>query len=373
MRNSSQRRKFNIVAVVIIIVVCAFIGVSFYLDNKQQAEYSEWAEKINQEEAESRKVAESEMESRKQGKTFYQKLAEGFEVNILIIGDENAAGLGADADDSTWEYLFNNYLKSAYGSNIDTNNISLSENTSYGGYVQANTLNDGKKYDMAIICCGEHDAAKDLSLHYESLIRTIRDKYSECFIISVLEGSKKADDDKYETIRSLAKHYDIPVADTTEEFQKNYDKLVTEQQYPNDEGQKIYFEALKSIIDSNVKAKTAYKKTDITPVNKAVSKYDKFTYYDMNQFTRVDATTGTITIKEKGILGIEYNVEGKKSKVEIYVDGKLFSTQTGQEDDDYFNRQIIKISDDCDVKKELKIVFNDREQANSFRGIYFSK
>lgn len=373
MKNYSQKRTLNIVAVLIIVVVCAFIGISSYLDHKQQTEYSEWAESINQQEAESKKAAEEKLEKKKSGETFYQKLADGFEVNILIIGDEISAGYGASGDDSTWEYSFNNYLKSAYGSDINTNNMSLSGNTSYGGYVQTNALSDGKEYDLAVICCGKHDDAKELSVHYESLIRTIRDKYPKCFIISMLESSEKDNSKKDEAIRALAKHYEISVADTAKQFQKDYDKLVTEEKYPNDDGQKIYFESLKDIIDSNVKAKTAYKKTEINPVNADVSKYDEFTWYDMNQFKRVDATTGTITIKEKGILGIDCSIEGNKSKIEIYVDDKLFASNVGPEDSDFFARRIMKVSEKLDVQKEIKIVFADRSQADTFKGICVSK
>ena len=373
MRNSSRMRTFNIVAVVIIIAICTFIGVSFYLDNKQQSEYSQWAEKQNQEEAESRKAAKEELEKKKEGKTFYQKLAEGFEVNVLIIGDAFGAGYGASGDEDTWEYLFNNYLHNTYGSNIYTNNISLAGNTSYSGYVQTNALSDGKKYDLAIICCGENDDEKELSVHYESLIRSIQSKYSECFIVSILESSQRKYTDKVKTIQSLAEHYGIPVADTIKPFQNNYDNLVTKEKYPNDDGQKLYFEALKNIVDSNVKAKIAYKKTEITPMNKDVSKYDEFTWYDMNKFTRVDATTGTITIKEKGILGIDCSIEGNKSKIEIYVDDKLFASNVGPEDPDVFTRRIMKVSEKLDVKKEIKIVFADRSQADTFKGICVSK
>ena len=38
----------------------------------------------------------------------------------------------------------------------------------------------------------------------------------------------------------------------------------------------------------------------------------------------------------------------------------------------FSQRHIMVVSDDCTVEKELKVVFNSKEQAEGFRGMCFS-
>ena len=40
--------------------------------------------------------------------------------------------------------------------------------------------------------------------------------------------------------------------------------------------------------------------------------------------------------------------------------------------DDFSQRHILGVSDDCTVEKEIRVVFNSKEQADGFRGMCFS-
>lgn len=124
--------------------------------------------------------------------------------------------------------------------------------------------------DLAIICYGQNDRTDGFSTNYESIIRTIRTKYPDCSIISILESSQREYTEKMTTIQSICEHYGIPVADTIDAFNnsgKAYDDLSSDGVHPNDAGQEIYFETVKAVIDDNVAASTGkMKDTDVINV-----------------------------------------------------------------------------------------------------------
>lgn len=79
-------------------------------------------------------------------------LADGFDVNILIIGDSIGEGAGASSSSNFWVPLLQANLKELYGgSKISFTNVSMGGNASYAGYVRTMALNDNVDYDLAII------------------------------------------------------------------------------------------------------------------------------------------------------------------------------------------------------------------------------
>ena len=65
------------------------------------------------------------------------------------------------------------------------------------------------------------------------------------------------------------------------------------------------------------------------------------------------------------MLGIDYTCESENNKADIYVEGELFES-------DFSQRHILVVSDDCTVEKEIKVVFNSKEQADGFQRLCFS-
>ena len=177
------------------------------------------------------------------------------------------------------------------------------------------------------------------------------------------------------TIQSICEHYSIPVADTIAAFNnsgKAYEDLSNDGVHPNDAGQEIYFETVKSVIDDNVTASTG-KMSDTDVINADVHEFDNFVWYDAStDFERVDDTTFTISTSAFGILGIDYTYESGDNKADIYVDGELFESPTVTFDYDFSQRHILVVSDDCTVKDEIKVVFTSKEQADGFKGMCFS-
>ena len=319
----------------------------------------------NQAKAETLKQKEAE-------DSFYQKLADGFDVNVLVVGDsiaENGQG------EKGWCTLLQNNLRKTYNNRVSFTNVSMGGNASYAGYVRTMALNDDVGYDLAIICYGQNDGADGFSTNYESIIRAIRSKYPDCSIISILESSQREYTEKMTTIQSICEHYSIPIADTIDAFNnsgKAYEDLSNDGVHPNDAGQEIYFETVKEVIDDNVAASTG-KMAEADVINADVHKFDNFVWYDTSSdFVRVDDTTFTISTNASGILGIDYTYKSGDNKADIYVDGELFESPTVTFDYDFSQRHILVVSDDCTVKNEIKVVFTSKEQADGFKGMCFS-
>ena len=190
----------------------------------------------------------------------------------MIVGDSIGAGSGTQTDGKQWYTQLQSYLKTVNKGIISVTNVSKGGNASYDGYVRTMALNDDVDYDLAIICYGQNDSTDGFSTNYESIIQAVRTKYPDCSIISILESSQREYTEKMTTIQSICEHYSIPVADTIAAFNnsgKAYDDLTGDGVHPNEAGQEIYFETVKSVIDDNVAASTG-KMPDVDVINAAV-------------------------------------------------------------------------------------------------------
>ena len=370
----SNSRK-NQICGIVIVILAALLGVLLWMnkveEDKRSAELQALNKKLYQEEQEK----QATLKQQEAEDSFYQKLADGFDVNVLIVGDSIGAGGGIETSGMQWYNQLQSYLRTINKNKVSLTNVSMGGNVSYAGYVRTMALNDDVNYDLAIICYGQNDSTNGFSTNYESIIRAIRGKYPDCSIISILESSQKEYTEKMTTIQSICEHYSIPVADTIEAFNnsgKAYDDLTGDGVHPNDAGQETYFETIKTVIDDNVAAYTG-KMEEVDVINADVHKFDNFVWYDANSdFERVDDTTFTISTSASGILGIDYTYESGDNKADIYVDGELFESPTVTFDYDFSQRHILVVSDDCTVKNKIKVVFNTKEQADGFRGMCFS-
>lgn len=369
--SSRNNRVLGVITVILAALLVAFLWKNKVEEDKRSAELQAINQKLFQEEQE-KKAA---LKQREAEDSFYQKLADGFDVNVLIVGDSIGAGSGTRTDGQQWFKQLQSYLQTLNKDFVSLTNVSMGGNSSYAGYVRTMALNDDVDYDLAIICYGQNDSPEGFSTNYESIIRAIKSKYPDCSIISILESSQREYTEKMTTIQSICEHYDIPIADTIAAFNNSgtpYEDLSDDGVHPNDAGQEIYFETVKTVIDDNVAASTR-KMTDADVMNADVHKYDNFTWYDATiDFDRMDDTTFILNTSASGILGIDYTYESGDNKADIYVDGELFKSPTVTFNYDFSQRHILVVSDDCMVKEEIKVVFNSKEQADGFRGMCFS-
>ena len=340
-------------------------------EDKKSAELRAMNAKLYQEEQEK----EAALKQKKAEDSFYQKLSDGFDANVLVVGDSIGAGAGTETDVQQWFKQLQSHLRTDNKASVSVTNISMGGNASYAGYVRTMALNDDVDFDLAIICYSQNDGTDGFSTNYESITRAVRSKYPDCSIISILESSQREYTEKMTTIQSICEHYSIPVADTIADFNnsgKDYDDLTGDGVHPNEAGQEIYFETVKSVIEDNVAASTG-KMEDADVINADVHKFDNFIWYGADvDFERVDDTTFTLNASASGILGIDYTYESGDNKADIYVDGELYKAPTVTFDYDFSQRHIMVVSDDCTVEKEIKVVFNSKGQADGFQGMCFS-
>ena len=357
---------------ILIVVMVAALSILMWGEKKKSSAKTQELTKLNEQIFTENQAKAEALKQKEAEDSFYQKLVDGFDVNVLVVGDSIAEG---GQGEKGWCTLLQNNLRKTYGNSVSFTNISMGGNASYAGYVRTMALNDDVDYDLAIICYGQNDGADGFSTNYESIIRAIRSKYPDCSIISILESSQRTYTEKMTTIQSICEHYSIPVADTIAAFNdsgKAYDDLTGDGVHPNDAGQEIYFETVKAVINDNVTASTG-KMTDTDVINADVHKFDNFVWYDASSdFERVNDTTFTISVSATGVLGIDYTFESGDNKADIYVDGKLFESPTVTFDYDFSQRHILVVSDNCTVENEIKVVFNTKEQADGFKGMCFS-
>lgn len=228
-----------------------------------------------------------QMRNMKENDSFFQKLADGLNVSILIVGDSIGAGTGTGAEtaNGTWYTLLREELWQQYHVRAELTN----GNTSYAGYARVASLKDQQGYDLAIICYGENDAKEDFSLYYESIIRTIRRKYPDCSVLSILESSQRAYTEKMQIIQQLSDAYGYLVVDTIAPFLTNYDMLTGDGIHPNDKGQQIYFEEVFSVISKGVEEYRGKDPDMPSPVNASVADFDAFKAVTVDEFERIGA------------------------------------------------------------------------------------
>lgn len=371
-RSSSRK---NVILSIIIVLLAAILGVLLWMNKKDEDKKSAELQALNAKLYQEEQEKEAALKQKKAEDSFYQKLSDGFDVNVLVVGDSIGAGAGTETDGQQWFKQLQTYLRTVNKASVSVTNVSMGGNTSYAGYVRTMALDDDIDYDLAVICYGQNDALQGLDVYYESIIQAIRSKYPDCSIISILESSQREYTDKMTAIQSICDHYGIPVADTIAAFNnsgKVYDDLSNDGVHPNDVGQEIYYETVKAVIDENVAASTE-KMEDADVINADVHKFDNFIWYGADKdFERVDDTTFTLNASVSGVFGIDYTYESGDNKADIYVDGELYESPTVTFNYDFSQRHIMVVSDDCTVEKEIKVVFNSKEQADGFRGMCFS-
>lgn len=326
---------------------------------------------VEQVQAEENELQKLELED-----SFYQKLSDGFDVDILIVGDSIGAGSGTQTDGRQWFRQLKYYIEKTYHVSVGMTNVSMGGNASYAGYVRVMMLDDDVNYDLAIVCYGQNDNSNGFEINYEAMIQALQIKYPGCSIISVLESAQKDYTEKMLQIQEICAHYSIPVADTIAPFRGKHDILTADGVHPNDDGQDVYFHTVKNIIDRNV-INDAGKMSRVETIND-ISKFKNFAWYGVSDktddqgFVRVDDVTYILKVEASGILGIDYSYVSGENQANIYIDGEMYRSPTVTFDYDFSQRHILIVSEDCAVHDEIKIVFSNKEQADGFRGMCFS-
>lgn len=124
--HSSSRK--NLIYGIAIVILAVLLGVFLWMnkveEDKKSAELYALNQKLFQEEQEK----QAALKQKEAEDSFYQKLADGFDVNILIIGDSIGEGSGASSSSSFWVPLLQADLKKSYDeSKISFTNVSMGD------------------------------------------------------------------------------------------------------------------------------------------------------------------------------------------------------------------------------------------------------
>lgn len=370
-----SRNNSNVFSQITKVLFCAFsVLVLLCLSVRTEAKHRAAALEVEAVAYEEH-VASAELEAKD---SFYQKLADGFDVKILVAGDSIGACSGASSSSTKWTTLMKNHLKEKYGVRAQITNVSVGGGTAYTDYVRTQALPDNREYDLAIICCGQNDSNNNFGLRYEALIRTINAKYEKCSIISILESSQRSYTEKMITIQTLAEHYDIFVADTIAPFadgsRGEYSALTADGIHPNDAGYAIYADVINKIIDSAVAEYKGYNAEPTVPLYEGVEDFDNFTFIKAKEFERCENTfTYTLSSSVSGICGIDYAFVPGQNSCKIFIDGVEFAAPESYFDYDFTQRKIMVLKPDyITAQNTIEVRFIDEEQADKFNGICLS-
>ena len=365
----------KILAVVISVLCIAFMVILHFTDKDSRAETEAVVEEVNEgtraEEKTQSVQAAAAKAAREKTDSFYQKLADGFNVSILVVGDTLASGYGSSGAEQTWSALLAQELRSIYGIQVEMDNLALIDSDAYSAYSQIKTLDEKMEYDLCIVCTGAYDANESLAYHYEAILRAIGDAFKKCSIITVLENTEGTHEWKTNIIRNLSDVYKAAVADTITPSGENLDPYVIDGRFLNDEGQVLYEKAILKTIMNGAKHETPYEKVRVKAQNKETSKFDAFYYVPADNFSR-DGNQYTFETSFEGALAVDYELIPGETSMSVYFDGEPI---VGYDTSNYYGANIERaqlIGDNMRVRRRVTVIFENEEQADGFHGIYIS-
>lgn len=296
--------------------------------------------------------------------------------NLLIVGDSIGEGAGASDPSLKWYKYLIPYVKENYGDKLEITNVSMGGNTSYAGYVRTMELDDGKDYDIVIVCYGQNDEEENFSFYYEQMLQAIRKRWPSCQLITILESSQRGYTPKIQDILLLSREYKAFVADTIAAFEDSgmpYEELCDDGTHPNDEGQKVYFHEVAQILDEiymNVQAKE-----DVDMIKGGDGEVysllpSTFCYYSKDKFEKVDALTYKVAI-EKNVnrIGIDFVCISGHQEVMIALDGQKIWEYPYDWNYGFEQRHILEADNKERYVNEVTVRFSSEEQMKKFYGI----
>lgn len=240
----------------------------------------------------------------------YEKLQTNRPVRIAVFGDSIADKTGVEPALS-WDSLLYDWLLDTYPAPIVLDSYAIGGTSSYTGYYQSETamrknIRKNGSYDLILICYGQNDSPDNFGLYYEAMLRSILRQNPSCRLITILESSQQIYTEKMLEIIRLSGLYDADIADTIGAFslsEFSFTQLTPDGTHPDAQGHRIYFETIRSVIESGV---TANKNASFlaTPSNPFVSLFEDYTFIPLEK-CRTDDGQYRITPKTP-TLGILY-------------------------------------------------------------------
>ncbi len=400
LRDMGIRKSLELIVALVLIGV---LGLDFlFLRQEEKSEQeklkllaAEYKERLKQQE--DTEKAETAREQLEENDSFYQKLADGFDVNILIVGGSSGTGRGVSSEENRWPVLLEAEMEAEWNVDVRITNLSMNDNTAYGGYVSVKR--DEGSYDAAVILYGADDNVNNFGIYYESVIRAVLEQNPSCSIIPVLDNTSMAYTDNVRTIRQIAEYYGIPAADTLAEAEQSplsWEELLNNG-YPSDENQILYKNALMSVITEETNKYTGKPVYPEEYMHAETAYFENLKYIPASSFER-DGNTYTYAVTEEiqgRAAGMDLDYVTGNNYWELGTDGSqnnggvmAFWNNIGYEDDPDAEKSHYRIINNWitdwgtvtdelfEAREEIRIGFLNDENgtllADGFRGLIVS-
>ena len=304
--------------------------------------------------------------------SFYQKLANGYDTDILILGDSTAA----DTDFSALsERLQSSYLSST-GGEVNVSNLANADGNLLCDILRVNEMPDKPDYDLAVLCYGMNDTGDDVTRNFEALIIALKNKFTDCSIICTIEPGFHAVTTELQTMIDVCSSYHVPVVNLFSAFcgkdSDSYSDCFDDTGSGlSEKGAEEWMELLCETIDENVAQSTG--KMNDTPLiirkSEEMAKL-RFISVDDARISRKDDTTYTLDIKASGMSYILHKQDIGGSDVKVIADDILyqFGKPCGVKTPD--GSYIIPVYEELVCKKDFSIIFASKELADGLEGFY---
>ena len=98
MGGDRSRSRKNVILSIIIALLAVLLGVLLWMNKKDEDKKSAELQVLNAKLYQEEQEQEAALKQKKAEDSFYQKLSDGFDVNILVVGDSIGAGAGTETD-----------------------------------------------------------------------------------------------------------------------------------------------------------------------------------------------------------------------------------------------------------------------------------
>lgn len=255
-RNSSNRSKSKVLDISIIILIIALIVVIVVGTIRDKKTLARNMETYSGDSTSSSENNENQATISNP----YEKIKEGKEVNILVLGNGIGLSEGKTDDSGNWTSSLSKWLEETYKSKANITNLSQDKATVKVGLEELEKNKDN--FDLAYIIFGENDQKalkpNEFKEDYEKIIKNLKERNKNISIVPIIENSLRKKNEYTTIIEDIGKDNDIKVLDMATVFTKDpapYAKLTTKGGiYPNNVGYSLYFSNVKSLIEANIAA-----------------------------------------------------------------------------------------------------------------------
>lgn len=251
--NRSKSKALDVSIIVLVIALVLVIGVGTIKDKrilaKNMESYS--TDSTNQSGNNEKKPSSSNP---------YEKIKNGEEVNILVLGNGIGLSEGKTDENGNWTTNLSKWLEETYKSKANITNLSQEKATVKTGLESLEQNKDN--FDLVYIIFGQNDQkalkSKQFKEDYEKIIENLKERNKNIIIVPIIENSLRKKNEYTNAIEELAKDNNLTVIDMATVFTKApepYAKLTTKGGiYPNNLGYSLYFSSIKGSIEANVSA-----------------------------------------------------------------------------------------------------------------------